>query len=196
MPAINETTPRETYTISGENFKLPQPYAEGHVLTAGEASQLNQVYAENLRNNLAKKVSDLKEAGTFDAELFQSHIDDYASTYEMGVRTGGGGRVGDPVLAEAISIAKELIRKAIRAKGYKLADVPAKVITNKAKELIESGRHPEILETAKARVEEAKLLGDIELGSLESSDNPETLSAPEEAPPAAKKSKAAAHADA
>ena len=193
MPTINESTPRETYTISGENFKLPQPYTEGHVLTAGEASQLNQVYAENLRNNLAKKVSDQKDTGFFDAELFQSHIDDYASTYEMGVRTGGGGRVGDPVLAEAISIAKELIRKAIRAKGYKLADVPAKVITNKAKELIESGRHPEILETAKARVEEAKLLGDIELGSLESPSEPE---AEAEAPATKKSPKAPAHAEA
>ncbi len=43
-------------TIQGANFNAPQPYDEGHVLTVNEASALNQVFAENLRNNFAARI--------------------------------------------------------------------------------------------------------------------------------------------
>jgi hypothetical protein len=48
----------EQITISGHSFNVPVRYEEGHELTAGEASALNQTYHENLRNNFAKKVKD------------------------------------------------------------------------------------------------------------------------------------------
>jgi hypothetical protein len=50
----------EDVTIAGEVFKIDTPYTEGHTCTAGEASALNQVRHENLRNNFAKKVKDAK----------------------------------------------------------------------------------------------------------------------------------------
>jgi len=168
MPVITDTTPEETYTIAGESFQIPQPYAEGHVLTAGEASQLNQVYAENIRNNLAAKVKELKEAGTFDAESFQETVDEYCAAYQMGVRTGGGGRTSDPVQAEALEIARTLVRNAIKAKGIQISSVPAAKITELAKAAIAS--NPKILETAKARVAEAQSLASIDLANLGSSE--------------------------
>lgn len=167
MPEVTKETPRETYTIAGKSHAIAQPYHTEHKLTPGEVSQLNQVYAENVRNNLATKVKSEEEAGTYDAEAFQAFVDDYCESYEMGVRTGGG-RSGDPVQAEALNIARDLVRKAIRTKGLKLADVPAAKITALAKAAIE--KNPHILETARQRVEAAKEIAGIELGSLDTDD--------------------------
>lgn len=187
MPEITETTPRDTITIAGKEFTIPQPYAAGHTLTANEASSLNQTFAENVRNNLAKKVKEQTEVGSFDQQVFQGTVDDYANNYEFGVRTGGGGRTSDPVMAEALDIARELVRKAIVKAGHKLADVKAAKITELAKGAIE--KNPAILETARARVEEAKGIADI---SLEGLDSP--AQGDETAAPAAKKSKASVEA--
>lgn len=178
MPEINESTPREEYTIAGKSFSLFQPYAEGHVLTAGEAGALNQTFAENIRNNFAKSVSSAVEAGTFDQGVFQGQLEDYMSDYEFGVRRGGGGRVGDPVMREALLIAKDLVRKALAKAGIAVKDVGAADITKLAKDTIDSGKYPQIMETARARVEAQSDLADIEIGG----DAPA---------PAPKKSKAA-----
>lgn len=183
MPTIAADTPTEDYTIAGEVFAIPMPYNEGHVLTAGEASQLNQVFAENIRNNMASKISALKEAGTFDATAFQTTVDEYCSTYQMGVRTGGGGRTTDPVSARALDIAKDLVKNAIKAKGISLAAVSAAQITAKAKEVLAA--NPQILETARAQVEAAKSLASVEFDSLPAGDEPQAEA------PVGKKTKAA-----
>jgi len=164
MPEITSETPRETYTIAGESFSVPLPYVPGHRLTEGEANALNQTWAENIRNNLASRIKEAKEAGSFDQSVFQGSVDDYADSYEFGVRTGGG-RTGDPVMAEAMTIARDLVRKAIVKKGIKLADVKAASISALAKDLI--GKNPSILETARARVEEVRQIADVELEGLE-----------------------------
>lgn len=163
MPEIHESTPRETYTIAGESFSIPRPYKHGHVLNEGEATALNQTFAENVRNNLASKLKEEKEAGSFDVSVFQAKVDDYCESYEFGVRTGGG-RSSDPVMTEALAIARDLVRKAIVAKGIKLADVKAANITELAKQTIE--KNPKILETARARVEEVRAIADVELEGL------------------------------
>ena len=174
MPEIHTTTPRETYTIAGESFSIPQPYKHGHSLTEGEASQLNQVYAENVRNNLAGKVKEQKETGAFDQEVFQGTVDDYCEGYEFGVRTGGG-RTGDPVRAEAMNIAREAVRKAIRDKGHKLADVSSATITKLASNYLE--KTPSILAIARARVEQVAAIAEVELEGLEIEEKPEAEAA-------------------
>lgn len=168
MPSIHETTPRGEYTIAKETFSIPLPYHAGHTLTDGEANALNQTWVENIRNNLASKVNDAKEAGSFVHDAFQGQVDDYADEYEFGVRTGGGGRTSDPVMAEAMTIAKDLVRKAIVKAGHKLADVKASNITELAKGVID--KNPKIMETARARVEEVRAIADVELGELESKE--------------------------
>lgn len=127
-------------TIAGHKFSIPQPYAEGHVLTAGEASALNQTFAENVRNNMAKKVKELGD--TTDAH---EAVEKYAEEYQFGVRNAAGPRVArDPVRAEAISLAKAKIREALKAKGQK---AEADAIAEAAEKLVDS--RPEYLEKAK-----------------------------------------------
>lgn len=194
MPEITETTPRTGITIGGETLQVPQPFAAGHVLSANEASALNQTYAENVRNNMAGKLKALKDAGTFDLEVFQGQVDDYTNDYEFGQRTGGG-RTGDPVMAEALSITRDLVRQAI-SKAYsadntkpKLADVPAAKITELAKAQLaktDDPRTQQIMATAKSRVDAAKELTiDIDTGGAEA-----------EAPATGKKGRQSADANA
>lgn len=168
MPEITNKTPREDFTIAGHTFSVFQPFHEGHKITSGEASALNQVFAENIRNNFASKVKDAVEAGSFELEVFQGQLDDYMADYEFGVRRGGGGRTADPVQAEALIIAKDKVRKALVKKGHALKDVPASEITRLAKDIIASGKYPEILDAARARVAAQQEVADIEIGELSS----------------------------
>lgn len=171
MPEITDQTPREEYTIAGESFSIPQPYTVGHVLSAGEASQLNQVFAENARNNFAKRVTEAKEGGSFDLSIFQGQLNDYLNDYEMGVRTGGG-RTGDPVRAEAMNIARDQVRKALVKKGFKLADVSAKKVSELAAGVLgkADAKADQIMALAKQRVEATKEIADLELGDIESDE--------------------------
>jgi hypothetical protein len=149
----------EEVTIAGEVFKIDTPYVEGHPLTAGEASQLNQVRHENLRNNFAKKVKDAKEAGTFDLAAFQTQLDELAAKYEFGVRTGGGGgrAPSDPIKREALKIGTEWVANKLKAKGktigpkgnHTMADV-----REAAEKLLPD--HPEWTEAARSVVEARK----------------------------------------
>lgn len=148
----------EQITIAGHAFHAPIRYAEGHELTAGEASQLNQVLHENLRNNFAKSVKDAIEAGAFDHAAFQHKFSEYADAYEMGVRTGGGGGSRDPIMTAAMNIAREIIKTALKKKGKKVSDIDPKAINEAAKTLISKGdaRSEEIMSQARARVEATK----------------------------------------
>lgn len=165
MPYDMDTLPREEYTIAGNTFSIIQPFSEGHVLSSGQASALNQTFAENIRNNLAKKVAEAIEAGTFDAQVFQGVVDDYMESYEFGVRTGGGGRTGDPVKSEAMDIARGLVRKALVKAGKVLKDIPAKKITELASGVLAKGdaKAEEIMALARQRVEATKDVEDLVL---------------------------------
>lgn len=177
MPHIHEQTPHEDYTIAGKVHKIPQPYEEGHALTNGEASQLNQVFAENIRNNMAAKAKAHDEAGTYEPNSFQTEVDAYCAGYEMGVRQGGGGRVSDPVEVEALLIAKGLIVDKIKASGkIKLSDVPAAKVTELAKEVL--SKNPQIRETARANVAARQAIAGIELGSFTTSESEAVEAAP------------------
>lgn len=155
----------EQITISGHSFNVPVRYEEGHELTAGEASALNQTYHENLRNNFAKKVKDAGEAP--DIAALQAELDNYANEYQFGVRTGGGGGITrDPVMSEALRIAKKQIGDLIRAKGGKVTNYEPAAITNAAKALLARPEGAQIMEVARARVEEQKALASAGLGDL------------------------------
>ncbi len=153
----------DTITISGHAFQVPVRYAEGHELTAGEASALNQTYHENLRNNFAKKVKEGVEANV-GLDILQQQLDAYAAEYEFGVRAAGGGAPRDPVMSEAMSIAKGIIRQALKKKGKKVSEVDPKAITEAAHKLI--ARDGSIMETAKQRVAEAQAAAGEDLSDL------------------------------
>jgi hypothetical protein len=154
----------EQITISGHSFNVPVRYEEGHELTAGEASALNQTYHENLRNNFAKKVKDAGDGA--DVAALQAELDKYANEYQFGTRTAGAGVSRDPVMSEAMRIAKKQIGDLIRAKGGKVNDYEPAAITNAAKALLGRPEGAQIMEVAKARVEEQKSLASSNLGDL------------------------------
>lgn len=113
-------------SAEGPNFSVlvPQPYSAGpHELSAGEASALNQTIAENISNNLRKKLvegnPDTDRPWT-DAEA-QAIVDAYLAEYEIGVRRAGTGtaRVTDPVEREARKIARQKAVAFIRENGGK-----------------------------------------------------------------------------
>jgi len=140
-------------TIQGALFRVPIRYAAGHVLTEGEASALNQTLHENLRNNFARKVSEGTEAGV-PQETLQQQLDDYANDYQFGIRTGGGGFRGDPVMTLAMNAAREIVRQAIKVKSLDQDEWPASRISAAARALLDTqGDDGIIVKTARQTVE-------------------------------------------
>lgn len=131
-------------TVGGLPFTLEDRYAEGHTLNANEAAALNQTRAENIGNNFRSDIIEAREKawlaangltevpeGTkvpndqaLDAETLAAlaaAFTEKASSYEFGVRSGGGGgRVTDPVQKEAKRIATETVTAAIKSQYGKL----------------------------------------------------------------------------
>ena len=129
MPESAPTTETEStlrdITIQGTEFQIEVPYTEGHVLSSAEASQLNQVYAENVGNNFRAKVKEMLEAGS-SADDIQLELDKYTENYTFGVRrlSGGGTRKkADPVLREMRALAKKALSDYFRKeKDIRFAD--------------------------------------------------------------------------
>lgn len=149
----------KTVTISSRQFTVPTPFEDGHVITANQAAALNQVFAENLRNNFAGKVKAALEAGAFDQDAMQSELDAYAESYEFGrsISGGGGSAVrGDPVMSEARAIARAALSAKLRASGRKVSDVSKDKMDAAIAMLLE--RDPNIRAEAERRVAEKKAL--------------------------------------
>lgn len=108
--------------IGDHVFPISQPYEEGHTLTAIEAKVLNQVRAENIGNNVRKKVQELLAEGkTAEAEALVAEKDrEYQFTEAA---AGGSSRTMDPIEKEARKIARDAIKAALAAKGQKLSDI-------------------------------------------------------------------------
>lgn len=120
---INAQTARVAATVAGLTLNVPQPFAEGYQLSATEASAMNQLLTENLRNNLAAKIKKAKDENKpWDDAKAQAEMDAYSETYQFGVRIGGA-RSADPVQREMESIAEGRIKDALKKKGIKLNSV-------------------------------------------------------------------------
>lgn len=156
---MSETGAVATQQITIQDWlaTIPAPFDEGHTLTGNQASAMNQLYAENVRNNFAKKVKDAREeakkAGTeVDFNALQAALDTYAASYEFGTRKGGGG--GDaslpkePILRAAHIIARNLIRDKAKQKGKKLS---AEQVASLVPKLLE--KNPGIMDEARRQVE-------------------------------------------
>ena len=146
-------------TISGEVFKIAPKYAEGHTLNENEAAALNQTFFENVRNNMAKHVSESKEAGAFDLDVFQDKITQYANEYEFGARRGPGAPK-DPVMAEALKLAKKAISKALVTKFGPKHGKTADEITEAAKQVLEGPKGEKYLVQARQIIEVTKAAAD------------------------------------
>lgn len=167
---ITKKTPRTSFVIQGVNFMIAQPFAEGYVLKPNEAAAMNQLLAENVRNNMAKAVkTEVEKAGSVenaDVAALQEAVDKYTSDYEFGARIGG--RTSDPVERKARDIATTKVREAIKAQGVKISDVPTDKINELAQTYLDQHKDA-IYSIAKSQVEaEQALAGQITLGELPS----------------------------
>lgn len=165
---FNKETPTGSVQIQGESFDIPRPFLEGYVCTSADASVLNQVLGENTRNNFADRLKKAVEAATdeapFDKKKMQAEIDEYLETYEFGVRRGRG--PADPVEREALNIAKDIVRKAIREKGMKLGDIDVENINKLAEQVV--SENPDVTKEAKRRVDQRNKMtaGELDLSSV------------------------------
>lgn len=152
--------------IQGQTFKVPLRYKAGDTLKENEAAALNQTYHENLRNNFASRVRDGVEEGK-GLDVLQQQFDDYANDYQFGVRTGGGGYRGDPVMTLSMNIARELVRQAIKAKGLDTEDWPASRVSTTAKALLDQqGADGAIVATARKQIEAEKAAGQAAMSEV------------------------------
>jgi hypothetical protein len=112
---------QEQITIAGHSFMVPNRYTEGHPLTSGEASALNQTFHENIRNNVASKIKKSHPEGITEGDVpqWQDEVYKYAEAYQFGTRTPGGGRRPsvDPETKLALEEASAAIIEAVKSTG-------------------------------------------------------------------------------
>jgi hypothetical protein len=177
MPiTITPETPRKLFTVAGISLEVPEPFNEGHVLTANEAKVLNQTYAENIRNNTApmakKAIADANDVVTdVDKAALQAKIDEYVASYEFGVRAAGTGeaRIVDPIEKEANRLGKQIVKDALKAKGIKFTDVSTEKFNSLVKQVLDSANGEKIYKEAKRAVDARNKTAsiDLDLGDLQ-----------------------------
>lgn len=117
--------------IAGEEFEIPQPYSEGRTITAVEAKVLNQVYAENIGNNMRETVKKALVEGTLEAA--RATVLKYANEYQFTVAGVGRGKL-TPEEREARKIARDLLKSVAHDQGKKLSDFEDDYIESKVDE--------------------------------------------------------------
>jgi hypothetical protein len=150
----------KTISISGEAFTVSAPYAAGHVLTEAEAKVLNQTRAENIGNNFRSAVKKALEEGKLDD--VRAQIADYDNRYEFSMTVTR--QPIDPIEAEAIKIAKEVVKARIAEKTGLTVKKYLEIEGNEAKydaAVEKVASQDDTLKLAKKRVAEKKKTLDI-----------------------------------
>ena len=145
----------KTISTQKVTVEVAAPYEAGHACTEAEAKALNQVRAENVRNNTRKAVMEaIEAAGSPEAatSTVQKLIADYDAGYEFTLASvgGGGGARLDPLTKECRSIARNFIAGKIKEAGLSQKDYLEKNGENAIKDkIIEFSEHPKIVAAAK-----------------------------------------------
>jgi hypothetical protein len=175
-------------TIAGHEFVVSQPYAEGHTLTEAEAKALNQVRAENIRNNFAAKVKaafsgePVKE-GHPTSETIADAIATYDAAYQFTLASvGGGKRPTDPTEIEALSIARSMFSDYVKSKKTTVKAVKEKIGDDAYNSKVaEIAAREEVVKEAKRRVKARQAAAENSLGELNLDDIGGEAEAPAEA---------------
>lgn len=146
-------------TIAGYAFKVPRPFRAGHVCTQAEAEVLNRKLHENIRGNFSKRVkeatsgnSSLREDGIL--KKLQTELDDYSHDYVFG---------GDSIASEALVIATDIVRRAIKANGKNLSNYSKSDLASQAEVLLRGKLKDQILCMARERVSALQAAAQAEL---------------------------------
>lgn len=145
---INKKTPRRAIRMGDMRVNVPEPFAEGHPLSESEANVLNQTYAENIRNNISSRVKNSETE--LDEAAVQAMIDEYVTTYEFGVRAGGGGVALTPVERRVRKIASERVRAVLKEQGYTKKDIGDEAFDEYVQKVIDA--NPQITDLAESQL--------------------------------------------
>lgn len=143
--------------IADLSVNVPAPFAEGHPLSDAEAKVLNQVFKENISNNMRGKFKKIIEKFAGDKETAaveaQESLDAYIASYSFGVRVStGGSSKGSPLERRMLRLATARVSKAIKANNLEVtAEKKAELIHN----LLANANHNAILK-AQAEAELAQ----------------------------------------
>lgn len=150
--------------VQGETVTIRQPFTEGHTCTAGEAKALNQLLAENVRNNTAKLVKDAKEKNE-DLTPILAKITDYAAEYEFTVGSVGSGRQTlDPVEREAKKIATAALTAHLKKTSRTKKDVSEEAWNENLETLMQ---RDDVVKAARKAVADRKKLEDALLSGAD-----------------------------
>lgn len=109
----------QTVTIQGSQFTVPMPFSAETPMTDELAAVLNQVLAENLRNNFATRIKRAESKG--EPAPTQADLDAYAAEYQLGVRSVSSGSAGySDVQKAALVLARAKIREKLKEKNLKM----------------------------------------------------------------------------
>ena len=89
----------------------------------------------------------------------QEEVDAYLEERDSGVR--GGCVPIDPIYREALTMAKDIVKNAVREKGFKLASVDTDDIEHLAKEVIAD--NPDITKEAERRVDQRSKMTEFDM---------------------------------
>ena len=132
-----------TVFIAGTAVVLPSRFAEGQCLDPLDAALLNQIWLKRLYTRLRRLLAlGQLDAQSVEAKIAEMHTEDM-TPYSLAQDADED----DPVLLEAIEIAKEIITQRMAQENM----MPPKNLDNHAKALVEG--MPAIVEQARMRVE-------------------------------------------
>lgn len=168
-------------TIAGQTFPVSQPYLAGHAITEAEAKALNQVRAENVRNNTASKVKAAMEGTAKEGEPTSENIAAYVASYDESyvftlASVGGGRKSSDPVELEAARIARGIFADWAASKKSTVKAIKEK-IGDEAYDgkIAEIAEREDIVKEAKRRVKARQsaaetAMGDMDLSGLDTAE--------------------------
>lgn len=178
--------PRHAFKFKGIEVQAPYTYAEGHTLTANEATFINRNLASVVGNLLSGRIqtridalvagdkekgiaplskedalAQVKASGLDkDFTSWQDAYDAAFADYEPGVNNrgeGGSGGSVDPVQKVANQIADTKVREALKERNIPFKKVQGEVFTNLKAQYIE--KNPWVLELARQQVAATQAAG-------------------------------------
>lgn len=147
--------------IYENEFEVPDPYAEGHVLNPIEAKVLNRCFAENIANNQRKVIKEALDSEAGITKDVLKNFAEYANEYQFSEASAGAGRTTmTPLEKEAKKIATALVNKHLRDSGRKKADVDKDAYDEQVATVAGSDQ---VQKAARRRVKEMEEMAELEL---------------------------------
>lgn len=151
-----------TAKILNWEINVPQPYGEGHTISAIEAKVLNQTFRENVCNNVRREFKKLKD-GAEDAMSVAdviAYATKYANEYEFTEASSTGRSSMTPLEKEAKKVATAVVVQKLAKQGKKRKDIEKEVFDANVARFAET---EQVLKLAQANLKKQESLVENEL---------------------------------